>query len=89
MKRNLILISAIFLSILFILLAGNVITIGEKIYELTGVKYLEYGFYAVILILFVAVIIVPFVRLHRTPTFPQLQISDEEAIASDISFSWL
>ena len=31
MKRNLILISAIFLSILFILLAGNVITIGEKI----------------------------------------------------------
>ena len=50
MKRNLILISAIFLSILFILLAGNVITIGEKIYELTGVKYLEYGFYAVILI---------------------------------------
>ena len=69
MKRNLILISAIFLSILFILLAGNVITIGEKIYELTGVKYLEYGFYAVILILFVAVIIVPFVRLHYFRTF--------------------
>lgn len=89
MKRNLILISAIFLSILFILLAGNVITIGEKIYELTGVKYLEYGFYAVILILFVAVIIVPFVRLHRTPTFPQLQISDEEEMDEDLQIAKL
>ena len=83
MKRNLILISAIFLSILFILLAGNVITIGEKIYELTGVKYLEYAFYLLILILFVAVIIVPFVRLHHTPTFPQLQISEEEELDED------
>ncbi|MCR5131952.1 MAG: YcjF family protein [Prevotella sp.] len=80
MKRNLILISSIFLSILFILLAGNVITIGEKIYELTGVKYIEYGFYALIFIFFVWIIIIPFVRLHHTPTFPKLQISDEEEL---------
>ena len=83
MKRNLILITAIFLSILFILLAGNVITIGEKIYELTGVKYLEYGFYLLVLLLFVGVIIIPFVRLHHTPTFPQLQISEEEELPED------
>lgn len=83
MKRNLILISAIFLSILFILLAGNVITIGEKIFELTGIKYLEYAFYLLIFILFVAVIIVPFIRLHHTPTFPQLQISEDEELDED------
>ena len=77
MKRNLFLIAAIFLSVLFILLAGNVITIGEKIYELTGVKYLEYGFYGLILLLFVYVIIVPFIRLHHTPVFPVLSIPEE------------
>ena len=80
MKRNLFLIATVFLSILFILLAGNVITIGEKIYELTGVKYIEYGFYLVILLLFVYVIIVPFAKLHHTPTFPKLQVSDDEEL---------
>lgn len=80
MKRNLFLIATVFLSILFILLAGNVITIGEKIYELTGMKYIEYGFYLVILLLFVYVIIVPFAKLHHTPTFPKLQVSDDEEL---------
>ncbi len=78
MKRNLFLIATIFLCVLFILLAGNVITIGEKIYELSGIKYLEYGFYVLVLALFFYVIIVPFIRLHHTPTFPVLSIPDEE-----------
>jgi len=78
MKRNLFLIAAIFLSVLFILLAGNVITIGEKIYELTGIKYLEYGFYVLVFALFFYVILVPFIRLHHTPTFPVLSLPDEE-----------
>ncbi|MBR5729758.1 MAG: DUF697 domain-containing protein [Prevotella sp.] len=83
MKRNLFLIATVFLCILFILLAGNVITIGEKIYELTGVKYIEYGFYLLILLLFVYVIIVPFAKLHHTPTFPKLQVSEDEELDDD------
>ena len=86
MKRNLFLIATVFLCILFILLAGNVITIGEKIYELTGVKYIEYGFYLLILLLFVYVIIVPFAKLHHTPTFPQLQVNEDEELSNNLYY---
>jgi len=76
MKRNLFIIASIFIGTIIILLAGNIITIGDKIYEMTKLKELEYAFYAVIVIAFLSIIIVPLVRLHKTPTFPRLSIDE-------------
>ena len=50
MKRNLILIAAIFIGIIATLLLGNIITIGDKIGELTHI-YVEYAFYIIIIVL--------------------------------------
>ena len=41
MKRNLIMIAAAFLSIIVLLLAGNVIIVGEKLGEICHTVYAE------------------------------------------------
>ncbi len=75
MKRNLILIIAIFLGIIGILLLGNIIIIGDKLGQLTHV-YAEYAFYGVILLLLLIFVIRPIVKVHRAPEFPALSIDE-------------
>ena len=60
-----------------ILLLGNIIIIGEKIASLSHVAWAEYAFYALILIVFYAVVIRPVIRVHRAPQIPALSIDGE------------
>lgn len=76
MKRNLFFIAAVFVAVIGILLLGNIITIGDKIGELTHV-YVEYAFYAIIVILFLIYVIRPVVKVHRSPEFPVLTVGDD------------
>lgn len=71
MNRNLILIVSIFLSCVVVILLGNIITIGDKLGELTHI-YVEYVFYAIIVLLTFIYIIFPIVKMHIAPEFPVL-----------------
>lgn len=86
MKRNLLIITLLFLGSFVILLLGNIIIIGEKIASLSHVAWAEYAFYALILIVFYAVIIRPVIRVHRAPQIPALSIDGEWDTAQLIAF---
>lgn len=86
MKRNLLIITFLFLGSFVILLLGNIIIIGEKIASLSHVAWAEYAFYALILIVFYAVVIRPVIRVHRAPQIPALSIDGEWDTAQLIAF---
>lgn len=86
MKRNLLIITLLFLGSFVILLLGNIIIIGEKIASLSHVAWAEYAFYALILIVFYAAVIRPVVRVHRAPQIPALSIDGEWDTAQLIAF---
>lgn len=86
MKRNLLIITLLFLGSFVILLLGNIIIIGEKIASLSQVAWAEYAFYTLILVLFYAVVIRPVVRVHRAPQIPALSIDGEWNIAQLVAF---
>ena len=80
MKRNLLIITLLFLGSFVILLLGNIIIIGEKIASLSHVAWAEYAFYTLILVVFYVVVIRPVVRVHRAPQIPALSIDGEMCI---------
>lgn len=84
MKRNLILILGIFLAILFTLLAGNLITIGEKLAAVTHLWFVEYIFYLIILVLCIWFIIIPIWRVHHAPEMPALTCEDDDRNAEQL-----
>ena len=86
MKRNLLIITLLFLGSFVILLLGNIIIIGEKIASLSHVAWADYAFYALILIVFYAVVIRPVIRVHRAPQMPALSIDGEWDTAQLIAF---
>lgn len=86
MKRNLLIITLLFLGSFVILLLGNIIIIGEKIASLSHVAWAEYAFYALILIVFYVVVIRPVIRVHRAPQIPALSIDGEWDTAQLIAF---
>ena len=89
MKRNLLIITLLFLGSFVILLLGNIIIIGEKIASLSQVAWAEYAFYTLILVVFYAVVIHPVVRVHRAPQFPALSIDGEWNTAQLVAFGLL
>lgn len=86
MKRNLLIITLLFLGSFVILLLGNIIIIGEKIASLLNVAWTEYAFYALILIVFYAIVIRPVVRVHRAPQIPALSIDGDWEVAQLVAF---
>ena len=86
MKRNLLIITLLFLGSFVILLLGNIIIIGEKIASLSHVAWAEYAFYALILVVFYVVVIRPVVRVHRAPQLPALSIDGEWNAAQLVAF---
>lgn len=79
MKRNLLIIVAIVVGIVAVMLAGNIIVIGDKLGQLTH-PYVELGFYATMLLLFVVFIIRPIVRIHRAPELPKLSVDNQSSV---------
>lgn len=75
MNRNLFLIIGVFLAIIATILVGNVITIGDKLGELTH-QYVEYAFYVVLLLLAGFYLIRPIVKVHRAPEIPVLAVDN-------------
>lgn len=86
MKRNLLIITLLFLGSFVILLLGNIIIIGEKIASLLNVAWTEYAFYALILIVFYAIVIRPVVRVHRAPQIPALSVDGDWDVAQLVAF---
>lgn len=86
MKRNLLIITLLFLGSFVILLLGNIIIIGEKIASLSHVAWAEYAFYALILVVFYVVVIRPVVRVHRAPQILALSIDGEWNTAQLVAF---
>ena len=86
MKRNLLIITLLFLGAFVILLLCNIIIIGEKIASLSQVAWAEYAFYTLILVVFYAVVIRPVVRVHRAPQIPALSIDGEWNTAQLVAF---
>lgn len=88
MKRNLLIITLLFLGSFVILLLGNIIIIGEKIASLSHVAWAEYAFYTLILVVFYVVVIRPVVRVHRAPQIPALSIDGEWNTAQLVAFGY-
>ena len=55
---------------------GNVISIGNKLYELTQLRSVELGFYAIILFGLISIVLWPIIKLHSTPQFPKLSVDE-------------
>lgn len=86
MKRNLLIITLLFLGSFVILLLGNIIIIGEKIASLSHVAWAEYAFYTLLLVVFYVVVIRPVVRVHRAPQIPALSVDGEWNTAQLVAF---
>lgn len=86
MRRNLILIVCIFLSVIVLLLLGNIITIGEKLGEIFHTVYAEYVFYVFMAALLIVFVAVPVIRVHTAPEFPTLKVEDDADARALYSF---
>lgn len=62
-----------------IILIGNIITIGEKIGEMTHL-WIEYAFYALLGALAIAFIVVPTLKILSMPSLPELGVDECEPI---------
>ncbi len=86
MKRNLVLIIGISLAVITLLLMGKVFVIAEKLGEVCHTVYVEYAFYALILILAFIFIIRPIIKVNNAPEFPVLAVDDEARTADLMKF---
>ncbi len=86
MKRNLVLIVGISLAVITMMLMGNVIVIAEKLGEVCHTVYVEYAFYALILILAAVFIIRPVIKVNNAPEFPVLAVDDKAKTADLLRF---
>lgn len=77
MKRNLFIITGIFLVLLALMVMGNIIIVGEKIGSVTHLWWTEYIFYGIISVLALYFILLPFIHIHRTPQFPIMSLQDD------------
>ena len=86
MNRNLLIIAGVFLSMIAILLLGNIIVIGDKLGQITHV-YIEYAFYAIIIVLAYIYVIHPIVKVHNAPELPVLSIGSNKDVKKLYSFA--
>lgn len=75
MKRNLICISVAFVTIILLMVMGNIIIVAEKIGQFTrSGMYGEIAFYLLIFGLFFVFIILPIWKVYRAPQIPSMHI---------------
>lgn len=86
MKRNLLIITLLFLGSFVVLLLGNLIIIGEKIGSLAQAAWAEYAFYGLVVVVFYLLVIRPVIRVHRAPQIPALSIDGEWDTAQLVAF---
>ncbi len=82
MKRNLILIIGIFVAIIFLIVIGNIITIGEKLANALGYWQVEFVWYGVIGILCIWYIVWPCIKVYNAPVMPSLTLDDKKDLKS-------
>lgn len=80
MRRNLFIIIGIFLTVLTLMVTGNIIIIGEKIAQVTHLWWLEYVFYGLLFALMAYFILYPIIRIHRAQHFPVLGLDEHRNI---------
>ncbi len=87
MKKVIILILVLFVTVFVMVILGNVITIGEKFTTTFGTPYVEYVFYLLLIGLFAYLvyyaILEPMRRIHNAPEFPVLTVEEKEEGVSD------
>lgn len=75
MKRNLIIISVVFITIILLMVMSNIIIVAEKIGQLThSGMYGEITFYLLMFGMFFLFIIRPIWKIYRAPQIPAMQI---------------
>ena len=74
--RNLMIFGAVAAGVLAVMLLGNILVIGDKIGELAHV-YVEYFFYAIVLMMLLVCVVRPVVRVWRAPEFPVLSVDEK------------
>lgn len=62
-----------------IILIGNIITIGERIGDMTHV-FFEYAFYVLLVVLAIVFILVPTFRILRMPSLPEMDVDECEPL---------
>lgn len=77
MKRNLLITVAIFVGILILMLLGDIITIGDKLANVTDLWYMELIFYLVIFGVFTYFVLYPVWKVHHAPELPCLSVEGE------------
>ncbi len=82
MKRNLFLIIGIFIAIVFLIVVGNIIIIGEKLTNVTGYWQVECAWYALIGTLCGWYVVWPCVKVYNAPTMPSLTLDDKKDLKS-------
>ena len=98
MNRNLFIITIIFISIIFIILLGNVFIIGDKlgqiIYDVIGDRfekpihhYVEYTFYSILFLLAYTYLIRPMIRVHCSTEIPILSRNEKQDNGQLLNFA--
>lgn len=77
--RNLVLIVVMIFTIVATMLVSDIITIGDKIGEITHV-YVEYVFYVILFLLFILYLGKPLIRVWKAPEFPKLSVDDYTSV---------
>ena len=80
MKRNFVLILGVIITVVTLMLMGNIIFIGEKLVEICHTPIVEYIFYVLILLLALIFIIRPVIRVRNAPEFPVLSVDADAQV---------
>lgn len=78
--RNLVLIIGSIIAIVATMLFSDIITIGDKIGEITHV-YVEYAFYLILIILSIVYLGKPLINVWKAPKFPKLCVDDYTSVS--------
>ncbi len=77
MKRNLIIIIALFLLTFIFILLGNVIIVAEKAAQISHLFWVEYVVYAICFVPLCLYVVIPVIKVHRAPEFPALTVDEQ------------
>lgn len=77
--KNLVLIVGTIFAIVATMLVSDIITIGDKIGEITHV-YIEYIFYVILIVLSIVYLGKPLISVWRAPEFPKLSVDNYTSV---------
>lgn len=87
MKRNIILIIGVFIVIIFLIVVGNIIIIGEKLASVSGCRQVEFAWYGIVGAFCIWYIVRPCIKIYTAPTMPSLTLDDKKDLRAIKKFA--